>query len=162
MSEEKNTTLREEDEAFLVELSAEMAEAVPLAEENTDESLQDEDGTEKYIQMIGELEDRLRAAEEEKRKRERELECLSLLGTAGLPSELMSAVILSEDMAETVELIGSTVRGLVDAEVSKRCRSEAPLAGSRASLTKEELMRMSVAELQRMRDSGIALTRDSI
>lgn len=119
-----------------------------------DEVSADEDTVEDYLRLIGELEEKLRRAENEKTARERELRCLSLLGEAGLPSELMSAVILSEDMGGTVETIRRTVQSLVDAEVSKRCRSDTPETGTRAPISKEELMRMPVAELQRLRDSG--------
>ena len=82
---------------------------------------------------------------------------MALLGAAGLPHELKDAVMVSADMEGTVELIMRAVAQRVDAEVSRRCRADAPLTGSRAPLTRDELLRMPIAELQRLRDSGFTL-----
>ncbi|MBQ7826706.1 MAG: hypothetical protein IJ386_00390 [Clostridia bacterium] len=106
-------------------------------------------------ERIAELEGRIRQMEEEKQARERELLCLNLLGEAGLTPELCPAVMASPDPAAAVALIGGAVRTAVEAEIAKRCRSDAPAVGSRAPLTREELASLPVAELQRMRNMGI-------
>ncbi len=160
MNEDITCTISPEDEEFLMGLATDENENLDRNEAAADEASVEsaEEKAAEYIRMIGELEEKLRVAEEERAIREKELSCLGILSDAGLPAELLPTVILSEDMAGTVELIRRTVQSLVDSEVSKRCRTVAPLAGSRAPLTKEELMRLPVAELQRMRDSGFAVT----
>lgn len=112
---------------------------------------------ERYIRRISELTERLRAAEEERAARERELTCLSLLSEAGFPAELSPAVTATDDMARTVELIRGAVQSQVETELSRRCRTTPPLSGGKAVLTKDELKRIPVAELQRLRDIGVLL-----
>lgn len=99
---------------------------------------------------IEELRQRLTEAEEDRVRRERELECMGILDAAGLPSGLLSVVQAADDMSGAAELIRQTVQELVESEVSRRCRGSAPVTGRRAPLTREELMRMPVAELQRL------------
>lgn len=116
-----------------------------------------ERSADEYIRQIEELGERLRAAEAERAARERELLCLSLLSEAGLPAELSAAVTASENMAHTVELIRDTVQSRVESELSLRCRTSPPPAAGRPVLTRDELKRMPVAELQRLRDTGVLL-----
>lgn len=82
---------------------------------------------------------------------------LSLLSEAGLPAELSPAVTATDDMARTVELIRGAVQSQVETELSRRCRTAPPLSGGKAVLTKDELKRIPVAELQRLRDIGVLL-----
>jgi len=158
MLDEATDSVSEEDIELLREIgeSGEPDDASVEAEAETDAAAEP-DAAAEYLAKIGELEEKLRLAQAERAERERELECLGLLGDAGLPTELKDAVMASADMAGTVELIGQAVAKCVEAEVSKRCRTDAPSTGSHAPLTKDELMRMPVAELQRLRDSGFAL-----
>ncbi len=127
------------------------------ADTGHDESAPEKKSADEYIRQIEELGERLRAAEEERAARERELLCLSLLSEAGLPAELAAAVTASEDMAHTVELIRDTVQSRVESELSLRCRTSPPLAAGRPVLTRDELKRIPVAELQRLRDTGVLL-----
>ena len=157
MNEEIIETISPEDEEFLQEIGETPVVIVDSDEGESDDTREDVTG--EYIRRIGELEEMLRAAEQERSRRERELQGLSLLGDAGLPAELLGTVILAEDMASVVELIRRTVQTMVESEVSKRCRTDAPVAGNTAPLTKEELIRMPVAELQRMRDYGFAMMK---
>ncbi len=150
-----NQTLTDEIMDAVSEEDMELLREIGEVDAEPDEA--EADATTGYRQKIEELEEKLRLAEEERALRERELMCLGLLGDAGLPSDLKDAVMASSDMVGTVELISETVAKCVEAEVSKRCRSDAPSTGSRAPLTKGELMRMPVAELQRLRDSGFTL-----
>jgi len=136
------------DEAKAIGEVERLEEAEPIAEVAKAEDAED------AAAVIEGLREKLRALEEEREARERELSCLELLGRAGLPTELADAVKASPDMEATVELIRSAVQRLVDAEVSERCRSAAPPTGMKATLTREELIRMPVAELQRIRDCG--------
>lgn len=108
-------------------------------------------------ERIAELEERIRMMEEERQERERELLCLNLLGEAGLSAELCPAVMACPDPAAAVSLIGGAVKSAVEAEIAKRCRSDAPKAGKRAPLTREELASLPVAEIQRIRDMGIGI-----
>lgn len=104
---------------------------------------------------IAELTEKLRAADEERVRREQELLCRSLLNDAELPDELAPVIMAyGEKMEETVELIRRTVREKAEAEISARCRTGAPLSGKKVPLTKEELIKTPVAELQRLRDFG--------
>lgn len=148
MSDER-IEIAEAEETELPE-EADWADAPDVAEAEVDTEAD-------YLARIGELEEKLRLAEEQHAERERELECMALLGAAGLPAELKDAVMVSADMHGTVDLIMRTVAQRVDAEVSRRCRTDAPLTGSRAPLTRDELLRMPIAELQRLRDSGFTL-----
>lgn len=106
-------------------------------------------------ERIAQLEGRIREMEEERQAREHELYCMNLLSEAGLSAELCPAVMASPDPAAAVALIGGAVKSAVEAEIAKRCRSAAPMVGSRAPLTREELANLPVAELQRMRNMGI-------
>lgn len=161
MNEEKKHTISSEDEKFLMDLAADEAQVGDIPEqddvEDVGEEVVPEDEIEKCRSLIEELEEKLRAAEKDRAAKEKELLCISLLGEAGLPAELSDAVLLSADMEKTVGLIADTVRILVEAEVSKRCRTVAPHSGTRAPMTKEEIARMPVAELQRLRDGGFMM-----
>ena len=127
----------EEDAEFLAEMADESAEdeAVPCTEDAN-------------LRRIAELEEKLQAAEAEMARRQREFSCRSLLSEAGLPGELAPAVMTSEDMAHTVELIRGAVKNAVAEEMRLRCRSGAPEKGKGVSITREELLRLPVAELQ--------------
>lgn len=158
MSDEMRCCACDEAEA---ELLREPADTEHDAEsENTEhdaDGVDAERSADEYIRQIEELGERLRAAEAERAARERELLCLSLLSEAGLPAELAAAVTASEDMAHTVELIRDTVQSRVESELSLRCRTSPPPAAGRPVLTRDELKRMPVAELQRLRDTGVLL-----
>ena len=119
------------------------------------ESAPDTQADEDKDLRIAELTEKLRAAEEERASRERELLCRSLLIDAELPDELAPVIMAyGENMEETVELIRRTVRERAEAEISARCRTEPPLSGKKVPLTKDELIKTPVAELQRLRDFG--------
>lgn len=158
MSDEMRCCACDEAEA---ELLREPADTEHDAEsENTEhdaDGVDAERSADEYIRQIEELGERLRAAEAERAARERELLCLSLLSEAGLPAELAAAVTASEDMAHMVELIRDTVQSRVESELSLRCRTSPPPAAGRPVLTRDELKRMPVAELQRLRDTGVLL-----
>lgn len=157
------------DRELLTELSGKGAGAVresgttagiTCEEELTDmpeiaETAADTRSNEDKDSRIAELTEKLRAADEERVYRERELLCRSLLNDAELPDELAPVIMAyGEKMEETVELIRRTVREKAEAEISARCRTEAPLSGKKVPLTKEELIKTPVAELQRLRDFG--------
>ena len=160
-SEVSDVPETEADPAESAEESAEASVAVEDEEEfdadefDEDESDEDESETKaalaKCMGLVGDLQNRLRAAEEEMALRQRELDCMNLLSVAGLPSELASAVMAADDMAAMVELIGRVVKEAVTAEMRQRCVMEPPARGGDAPLTKEELLRLPVAELQRIR-----------
>ena len=101
------------------------------------------------IRRIGELEERLRAADEAMALRERELECVRMLSDAGLPAGLSSVVMASSDMESVVRTLSETVASAVTAEIVQRCRGEAPVVGSGAPISREELLRLPLAELQK-------------
>ena len=147
MNDEKFEVVVVEEDAFLCEedeeLSEEIGEDVP-----EDDVPWDDDGD--NLRRIAELEDRLRAAEDEMARRQRELECMTLLAEAGLPSELTAAVMASEDMAQTVDVIRGAVRYAVAEEMRLRCVSSPPEKGKGTGITRDELLRLSVAELQRI------------
>lgn len=156
----EDETIGKDDETLLTELAADPGENNAFSSDEACGERSDEDipdPTAEYKNRIAELENMLADAEKERKRRERELLCLGLLGDAGLPCELAPAVMASDDMAGTVELIRGAVSGMVEAEILRRCRSYAPLTGSRAPLTKEELIRMPVAELQRIKNMGAKL-----
>ena len=145
MTDETIDTVMVEDEELLRDIGE-------------DETAEAEADTEvDYLARIGELEEKLRIAETKRAERERELECFALLNTAGLPSELKDVVMASSDMKKTVDIIGHVIAARVDTEVSQRCRMDAPATGTRAPLTRNELLNMPIAELQRLRDSGFTL-----
>lgn len=156
-----NECIGTDDEAFLLEIASAVEEGEEnlLEEAGEDRHLGDTpDSAEEYINRITELEEKLREAEESRERRERELLCLGLLEDAGLSCELAPAVMASEDMEGTVEVIRCAVAKTVEAEILRRCRGDAPLNGCRAPLTREELIRTPVAELQRIRNMGARLT----
>ena len=118
------------------------------ADGTDDAPVEESDAAEESLRRIEELEARLQAAEAAMAKKERELSCMNLLSAARLPSELAGAVMASEDMAQTVELISGAVRSAVAEEMKLRCRSDAPEKGRGIGITREELLRLPVAELQ--------------
>ncbi len=159
LEEKANESISEEDAELLMDL-ADTAE--DEEEFDTDEAESEWDDDEGPIlppmdlfKEVIELRAQLRQVETEREARERELLCLNLLGEAGLPLDIAPTVMAAEDMETAVEVIRRTVAECVKAELTKRCRGDAPLTGGKATLTKEELMRLPVAELQRIRDMGI-------
>lgn len=158
LEDKANEPIDEEDAEFLMEL-ANTDEEDGFDADEAEPERDDDNGpilpTQDLFKEVVELRARLKQAEEERAARERELLCLNLLGEAGLPADIAPTVMAADDMAAAVEAIRRTVAECVKAELVSRCRGDAPLAGGKAPLTKEELIRLPVAEIQRIRNMGM-------
>lgn len=139
-----------ENETLMDEVLEAIEDMAPVDEAVEAEAAADAaDVTDEMLRRIGELEARLRAADEAMALRERELDCVRLLSDAGLPAGLSSVVMASPDMESVVRLLSDTVNTAVTAEIVARCRGEAPVVGSGAPISREELLRLPLAELQK-------------